>query len=369
MSSHRPTGVLTAAALAAMVGGRVRCGDPARGIRAIATLDDAGADDLAFIADALHAAGYPATAAGVVLVSAGIALPPFRAAADGRAEPTIVEVADAGRALVPVLQALAPEVDRPPPGVHPDASVSSAAILDGEVRIGPRAIVGPRARLGAGAVIHGGAVVYPDVRIGAGTEIHAGAVLRERVTVGAGCIIHAGAVIGSEGFGYIPAADGRSLIRVPHIGTVRIEDDVEIGANTCVDRAKFGATTIGAGTRIDNLCQVAHNCRIGRMCVIAAGCAIGGSTRIGDGVQVGGGTAMVDHAVVGDRARIGGQTGVIGTVPAGAQWLGLPGRPAGETLRVWAAVRKLPAFLASRRRQPEPGAADGGAGPAPGPVG
>ncbi|MEO5345366.1 MAG: UDP-3-O-(3-hydroxymyristoyl)glucosamine N-acyltransferase [Magnetococcus sp. YQC-9] len=214
-------------------------------------------------------------------------------------------------------------------GVHP------SAVIDATASLGEGVVVGPLAVIGAG------------VTIGAGSVIHAGVVIHDHTVIGARCVIHANAVIGGEGFGF-EYVDGAHR-RIPHLGIVRIEDEVEVGANTTVDRARFGETLIGAGTRIDNLVQIAHNVHIGRACVIVSQVGIAGSCRIGDGVVLAGQAGLVPHVTVGRGARVGAATGVAVDVPAGATWSGWWGGPHRENLAQINAVRKLPEFMKSVR--------------------
>jgi UDP-3-O-[3-hydroxymyristoyl] glucosamine N-acyltransferase len=148
-------------------------------------------------------------------------------------------------------------------------------------------------------------------------------------------------VIGADGFGYRPAPDGRGLAHIPHVGTVEIGDFVDVGANSCIDRAKFGATTIGSGTKIDNLVQIAHNCRIGRSCILCGQVGLAGSVVLGDGVVLGGAASVADHLTLGAGVRIAARSGVMNDIPAGETWVGLPAAPAGESMRNYAAFRRL----------------------------
>ena len=157
--------------------------------------------------------------------------------------------------------------------------------------------------------------------------------------------MHQTVSIGADGFGYRPDPSGAGLLKMPHLGNVIIEDGVEIGANSCVDRAKFGSTVVGAGTKVDNLVQIAHNCTIGRCCVIAGCTGLSGSVKIGDGAQIGGGVGITDHVTVGPGAKIGARSFVMRDVPAGAVSLGHPADESQSTLRQWASVRKLPELL------------------------
>jgi UDP-3-O-[3-hydroxymyristoyl] glucosamine N-acyltransferase len=230
-------------------------------------------------------------------------------------------------------------------GVHPSAVVDPTATLGAQVRIGPHVSIAAGASIGDGVVLHAGVRIYEYVAIGAGTVVHANTVIRHRCRIGKSVILHQNVSIGADGFGYRPDPKSATLLKVPHLGNVVLEDGVEIGANTGVDRGKFGSTIIGAGTKVDNLVQIGHNVRIGRCCVIAGCVGISGSVQIGDGVQVGGAAGFIDHVQVGDRAKIGAMTLVTKDMPPGATWLGLPADEAQATLRQWASVRKLPELI------------------------
>ena len=184
-------------------------------------------------------------------------------------------------------------------------------------------------------------------RSGPGCELYPGVVIRERCELGARCTLHANAVIGADGFGYRPAPDGRGVIKIPQIGIVRLGNDVEIGASTCIDRAKFSATVIGDGTKIDNLCQIAHNCVVGRGCVIAGQAAIAGSVTMGDGVVIGGNASSVTTSRSATAPSIAGGAAVTEDVPAGETWAGYPAHArATAALREYAAMRRmLPTWL------------------------
>lgn len=235
----------------------------------------------------------------------------------------------------------------PPPGVHDTADVAGDAQLGAGVSIGAHAVVGRGARIGDGSVLDAGAVVGDDCVLGREVRLFPGVVLYHGVHLGDRVRVHAGAVLGADGFGYAPGPHGAEKIH--HLGTVRIGDDVEIGAHTCIDRATFGATEIGDGTKIDNLCQIGHNVRIGRGCLIAGTCAVGGSSVLEDRVVLGGGAAVSDHVRIGPGAQIGGRAGVTKDVPAEQRWGGLPAQPVrgwareryliGQLEKIWAHVR------------------------------
>jgi UDP-3-O-[3-hydroxymyristoyl] glucosamine N-acyltransferase len=334
----------TARALAELVSGQLE-GNGDAPVRGLNSLEEAGPDEATFIVDDRYAARWPTAKAGVALVADKVPCPlgddPRRA---------LVRVPNAELALARALEAFAPPPELPPPGVHASAVVDASARLGAQVRVGPRVVVGRDTVIGDGCTLHAGAVIGAQVTLGAGCTLHANAVVRDRCRLGRGVTLHPGAVIGSEGFGYRPAADGRSLVRIPHLGTVVLEDGVEIGANTCVDRAKFGATVVGAGTKIDNLCQIAHNCRIGRMTVIAGLTGLAGSVRVGDGVQIGGGCGVADHRSIGNGARLAAKSGVMTDVPDGATWGGFSAQDLRAELRVMAATRKLPEWSRKLRR-------------------
>ncbi len=257
------------------------------------------------------------------------------------AKPLIL-VADARIAFLKMLEAFAPTRDHV-------AGIHASAVIGDNVTIGEGVHIGAHCTIGRAAVVGDGVDIMEGVRIGAGcrvgdeTIIYPNVVLYPCVTVGKRCIIHAGVVIGADGFGY--AQVGNVLTKIPHIGTVRIEDDVEIGANTCIDRAKTAATVIGAGTKIDNLVHIAHNVRIGRCCLLVSQVGIAGSTSLGDGVVLAGQVGVVDHLSIGDGAQVGAQSGVRYDIPAGAKYFGSPAVPLTQRMRDIATTTRLPDAL------------------------
>jgi len=344
-----PTFAWTSGSLAARLGAELR-GAPDLPLDRIDAIEQADERSLTFIRDQANAVKWASGRAGAALISRPVAegigewieLP-----ADGRRALLIVD--DADLALISLLEEAA---WRPaePQGVHPSACIDPTAVVGQGVKIGANAGVGPRSVIGDASVVHGGVVIGADVRIGQRCVLHPGVVIQDRCSLGSDVILHPGVVIGADGFGYRPAPGGKGLRKIPHIGTVEIQDQVEIGANTTIDRGKFGATVIGAGTKIDNLVQIGHNCRIGRSCIICGCCALAGSVTLGDGVTLAGGVGIADQRVIGPGATIGARSGVMHDVPAGETWLGYPARPARRTMRSIAALEELPETLRQLRR-------------------
>ena len=334
----------TAAELASLVGGRLEgfADAPVRGMNA---MDAAGPDEATFITDDRYASRWASSRAGVAILAESVACEvgdPSRRA--------LVRVKHAELALAKVLEAFAAPPEGPAEGVHPSAVVDPTARIGRGVRIGALVVVGREATIGDGCALHAGAKIYGQVTLGERCVIHSNAVIRERCVLGREVVVNACAVIGGDGFGYRPSADGRTMVRIPHLGNVVLGDHVEIGANTCVDRAKFGSTVIGAGSKIDNLCQIAHNCRIGRMTVIAGLTGLAGSVQVGDGVQIGGNCGIADHRSIGDGVRLAAKSGVMEDIPAGQTWGGYPAQDIRAELRLVAAVRKLPEWSRKLRR-------------------
>lgn len=340
-------GSCTTAEMAQRVGGELR-GDAAAVLRGVEGIDAAAPGHLTLITDEAYAARWGSSGASAALVSRGLAVLANLRPGDGRA---LIVVDDAELAMAEALDFFAPPLPRPAPGAHGTALVDPTARLGRDVCIGPLAIIGARVRLGDGCVVHGRVTILEDSVVGAGSELWPGVVVRERCEIGARCVLHPNVVIGADGFGYRPSRDASrpGLVKIPQIGTVRIGDEVEIGAGTCVDRGKFSATEIGSGTKIDNQCQIAHNCRIGRFCVLAGQTGLAGSVTLGDGVVVGGRVAIKDHVRIGSGVRLAACSAVMDDVPAGETWGGYPAREAKVALREHAAMRKLPDLLKQLR--------------------
>ena len=263
------------------------------------------------------------------------------------AVPALISVEEPRLALA-LLTALFDERPLPRLGIHPTASVADDASLGEGVRVGAGAVVAAGAVVGDGTIVCEGATIGADSVLGAGCLIHPRASLLDGVKLGQRVTIHSGAVVGSDGFGYV--ASERGAVKLHHLGGVVLGDDVEVGANSCIDRGTLGDTTIGDRTKIDNLCQVAHNVTIGSDCLIAGQCGIAGSTRIGNRVTMAGSVGVGDHLTVGDGATLGARAAVIKSVPAGETWIGYPAQPyrrfarqsylLGRLERIWRFVKE-----------------------------
>lgn len=316
-------------------------------IERLDTLDRADERTLTFIRDERFAARWEESRAGAAIVTRGVE--PHGHDPSRRA---LLVVDDADRALIAVLETLAPAHAGPPAGVHATAVVDPSAQVDPSARIGPRVVIGAGSWVGAGATLHAGVVLGAGAVIGEACDLRSGVVVEDRCVLGARVIVHPNAVIGADGFGYRPGTSpdgGKALLKVPHAGAVQVGDDVEIGACTTIDRGKLGPTVVGAGTKIDNLVQVGHNCVIGRMCVICGAVGLAGSVTLGDGVTLGGGVGVKDGVTIGAGSMVAARAAVMDDIPPGQAWAGYPARPVKETMRIVAATSKLPDLLRELR--------------------
>lgn len=312
---------MRASEIAKLVGGEFDgATDPE--ITGVAPLDRATASELSFVAHPKYVAYLAASGAGAVLATESL-MP--------RGSTTLprIVVDDVHRALAEVLSHLHPEPSIAP-GVHETAVIGANVQLGADVRIGAYCVIGDDCVIGAGTFLYPQVTLYSNVRLG------------QR------CIVHSGARIGSDGFGYT-FIDGQHR-KVPQVGGVIVGNDVEIGANTCIDRGSVGPTEIGNGVKIDNLVHIAHNVRIGDLSIVVAQVGISGSTTVGKGVTLAGQAGLQGHITVGDGAVIGGQAGVISDVPAGGVYSGYPARPHKEAMRAYAALAKLPELLKRFRK-------------------
>jgi len=327
-----PSGpALTLAEAAGLAGGELRGADPAVLVSGVGALDAAGPDAVSFLDNRRYVGLLPGTRAAAVVLAADFAAQlPSGTAAIVTAQPYLGFARIAAR--------LHPR-QAPRPGIHPTAVVDPTATLGAGCEIGPYAVIGAGAEIGTGCLIGPHAVLGEGVVLGEGCRIGAHASL-SHCLLGRGVVLHPGARIGQEGFGFAVTPEGR-FETMPQLGRVILEDAVEIGANSCVDRGSQGDTVLGAGTRLDNLVQIGHNVRTGRGCVVVAHVGISASVTLGHGVHLGGQAGVAGHLTIGDRARVGAQAGVIADVPAGSDMLGSPAWPSREALRAFAALRRL----------------------------
>jgi UDP-3-O-[3-hydroxymyristoyl] glucosamine N-acyltransferase len=304
-------------------------------ITGVAPLDHAGPTDLTILTSSRYAAEAAVTAAGAALVTAELA--------DGLAPGTIrVVVRDTHVALAVLLPVLYPPIV-PAAGVHPTAIIAEGTDVDASATVGPHATVGAGTRVGPRAVIGASVVVGRHCTIGSDAYLHPHVTLYDGTVVGERSILHAGARVGVDGFGYSSSRAGHR--KILHVGRCVIGNDVEIGANTTIDRGSIGDTVIGDGCKIDNLVQVGHNVRMGEHCIVVSQVGVSGSTRIDRFVTLGGQAGIAGHIRIGAGATIAAQAGVFGDVPAGATLSGYPARPHKESLRAQASLFRMPQLM------------------------
>ena len=327
---------LSASEIAALTGGRL-VGPGTTMVAGIAPLERAGPGDLSFLAAPRYVPYFQRTSASVVLVAPALEAPAHEG---GGGPETRIIVADPYAALLVVLPVLYPQ-EVWEPGVHPSAVVGRGATWQEPVEIGAHAVLGRGVQLGRNVRIGAGCVLGDGVAVGDDSQLYPRVTLYAGTAVGKRVIVHAGAVIGSDGFGYIPGKDGEAHRKIPHVGRCLVGDDIEIGANTCIDRGSVDDTVIGSGTKIDNLVHIAHNVRIGARCLIMAQAGIAGSCQVEDDVIIGGQAGIADHLTIGRGARLLVQSGTIANIPPGATLFGTLARPHREYLRGQAALYRL----------------------------
>ncbi|HVR95918.1 MAG TPA: UDP-3-O-(3-hydroxymyristoyl)glucosamine N-acyltransferase [Thermoanaerobaculia bacterium] len=325
------------AELAERVGGRVE-GDPDRVVDAVRSLETAGPADLSLLNHSRYRTQAETSAAGALLVASGLEAVARQTGKD------LLVVADAPYALSVLLGFLHAPPAREP-GVHPTAVIEPGCDVDPAAHVGPYAVIGAGSRVGPGAAVLAHAVVGRRCAVGDGAVLHPHAVLYDDTEVGAHCIIHAGAVLGADGFGYATYKGAHH--KVPQIGRVVVEADVEVGANSTIDRATLGETVVGAGTKIDNLVQVGHNVRVGRHCILCGQAGIAGSTRLGDYVVLAGQAGVAGHIELGDRVQVAAKSAALTSVEPGTTVAGIPA----VEMRRWRRQTVLVARLEEMKRR------------------
>ena len=301
------------AELAELVAGRVE-GDPDRSVAAVRTLEAAGPGDLSFLKSPRYRVQAEASRAGALLVG-----PALAGMVPGR---DLLVVEDPDYALARLLAVLHPAAGRREPGVHPTAILEPGCAVDPSAHVGPYAVIGAGSRIGPGAAVQAFVAVGRDCVVGEGAVLYPHAVLYDGTKVGAGSIVHAGVVLGADGFGY--ATHGGVHHKVPQTGRVVLEEEVEVGANSTIDRATLGETRIGAGTKIDNLVQVGHNVQVGRHCILCGQAGIAGSARLGDFVVLAGQAGVAGHIQLGDGAQVAAKSAALASVEPRTVVAGIP---------------------------------------------
>lgn len=312
--------------------GAVLQGDGSRLVVGPADLESAGPEEVSFLANPRYAPLLETTRATAVVLAEGVRC--------DRGDLALLRVPDPNRAFSQVVELFAPELTPQPVGVHPTAVIAEDAVLGEGVSVGPHCFLDRGVELGDGVVLRAGVALGEGVRVGAGSLLHPNVVVYAGCRLGERCVVHAGAVIGADGFGFDPTPEGWE--KVPQCGVVLVGDDVEIGANACIDRARFGATRIGDMVKIDNLVQVGHNCVVGRAALLCAQVGMAGSGTVRERAILAGQVGVNGHIEIGAGARVGGQAGVTGDLEPGGEYTGWPARPARRALREAALLGRLP---------------------------
>lgn len=337
----QPPEKATLGELAELVGGRV-CGDPSICLSGVAPIDQAGPDQITFLANPKYQPLLATSQAAAIIVHPSL---------EGASDRPLLLTPNPYLAFAKILTRL--HLPKPEPrGVLPGATVHPDALLGEDVTISAGCVIEAGVKIGRGTLLHPNVVVYADAEIGADCILHANAVVREGCRLGDRVILQPGAVIGSDGFGFAP--DGEGYFKIPQVGRVVIEDDVEIGACTCVDRGTLGDTRIGRGSKIDNLVQLAHNVQVGEHCILVSQVGIAGSSRIGRHCTFGGQVALAGHLKVGDNVTVAGRSGITKDVEGNQTVAGLPVMPHREWLKMTMSMQNLPEWrreLARLKRQ------------------
>ncbi len=322
----------TAEMIAGFLGGEI-VGDPRAAVHTVCSIEEGRTGGLAYLANPKYEPFLYTTGASIVLVERS-----FEPA--GPVSATLVKIDDVAGSVVRLMSMYAAAKPRRK-GISPRASIAETASIEGESYVGDFAVVEDGAKIGPDCQIYPQVYIGPGVEIGAGTTLYAGVKIYEGCRIGRNCILHAGAVIGADGFGFLPNAEG-GVDQIPQLGNVVIEDDVEIGANTCIDRAKTDSTIIRRGVKLDNLIQIGHNVQVGEHTVSSAQTGIAGTSRVGRNCFLAGQVGIADHVTIGDRVKIGSKSGIDKNVPDDEIRFGYPALPGMQYHRASAVFKRLP---------------------------
>ncbi len=312
----------------------VLVGDTSQRIDGPEQLEKAKINHISFIGSNKYVKLWADSKASLAIVNDNLTIEP-------RENRALIRVKNADLAMAKILDLFNPSTPEFDTNIHATAVIHPTAKIGDACKIGANCYVGKDVVLGKGTILYPNVCVFDDTIIGNYTTVWSGTVIRERCIIGDHCIFHTNVSIGADGFGYRPSDDGRGLVKIPQIGNVVIGHYVEIGANSCVDRAKFSSTIIGDGCKIDNLVQIAHNSIMGRFCIMAGHSGLAGSVTLGDGVIIGGSASIKDHTTIHSGATVGAGSGVMADVEAGKTVLGYPAQDARDMLKQWVAMRRL----------------------------
>jgi UDP-3-O-[3-hydroxymyristoyl] glucosamine N-acyltransferase len=308
-------------------------GNTTQNITAPEQLDLASETEISFIGNKKYEKFWVTSKASVAVVNQDIAIEP----GNNRA---FIKVKNADLAMSQVLEMYAPPTPLLSSDIHKTAIIDETASFGIGTRIGAGTYIGPKVVIDDNVTIYPNVTILDECTIGKNTVVWSGTVIRERCHIGNDCIIHPNATIGADGFGFRPDPE-RGLVKIPQIGNVIIGNNVEIGANSCVDRGKFSSTVLGDGCKIDNLVQIGHNSKLGKFCIMAGNSGLAGSVTLGNGVIIGGSASIKDHTTIGDGAIVGAGSGVAGDIEAGKTVLGYPAIDARDALKQWAILKRL----------------------------
>ena len=328
---------LTLEAVAALTGGKILSGDPELTVFGVASLLDASHEEASFLGNEKYFEDFLHTSAGIVLVPPALPAYPENVA--------FVEVDNPSMAFNALVKYFMASAYRFTPGIHPTAIIDPTATFNPDkIHVGAYTCIGAHCVIGDGTDIGNGCDIGDGVTMGENCRLHAHVIIRERCKLGSRVTIQPGAVIGSDGFGFLMGDNGR-YVGIDQVGIVELGDDVDVGANTTIDRARFGRTIVGEGTKIDNLLQLGHNVVVGKHCVIVAQSGIAGSTQVGDYATIAAQVGISGHLKIGSKSVLGAKTGVISDIPENVAYWGFPASPFKDASRQYAALKKLPALI------------------------